>query len=77
MYLRENTTEEFLDDLHVISHLTVSQIITVLAPTVKSALEEFVPAAKEAIEPVQGRAVLVEGTIPLLVVCRASRVVEP
>jgi hypothetical protein len=42
----------------------VSRIVTTLVPLVKSVLEEFVPTAQEAIEMVNGRVCLVDGTIP-------------
>ena len=63
MYLRHNGTQEFLGDLRNISQPTVSQIVTMLVPIVKSVLEEFVPDAQEAIEMVNGRVCLVDGTI--------------
>jgi hypothetical protein len=63
LYLRHNCTQEFLGDLKNISQPTVSRIISLLVPIVKSVLEEFVPDARDAIEVVQGRAVLVDGTI--------------
>lgn len=63
MYLRQNGTQEFLGDLRQISQPTVSRIVTVLVPVVKSVLEEFVPSAADAIEMVQGRVCLVDGTI--------------
>lgn len=63
MYLRQNDTQEFLGDLRGISQPTVSRIVTTLVPLVKSVLEEFVPTAQEAIEMVNGRVCLVDGTI--------------
>ena len=63
MYLRQNGTQEFLGDLRYISQSTVSRITTTLVPIVKSALEEFVPNVQEAIEMVNGRVCLVDGTI--------------
>jgi hypothetical protein len=63
MYLRHNGTQEFLGDLRDISQPTVSRITTTLIPLVKSVLEEFVPTAEEAIERVNGRVCLVDGTI--------------
>lgn len=63
MYVRQNATEEFLGDVHGISQPTVSRFVVMLVPVIKSALEEFVPSA-EAIEMVQGRVCLVDGTIP-------------
>ena len=63
MYLRHNCTQEFLGDLRDISQPTVSRIVTTLVPIVKSVLEEFVPTAQEAIEIVNGRVCLVDGTI--------------
>src|SRR6202020_1921809 len=41
----------------------ISRIVTKLVPVVKAVLEEFVPDAKDAIEMVKGRVVLVDGTI--------------
>jgi len=63
MYLRQNPTQEFLGDLRDISQSTVSRIVTDLVPIIKTVLEEFVPTAAEAIEVVQGRVCLVDGTI--------------
>ena len=63
MYLRQNATQEFIGDMRDISQPTVSRIVGVLVPIVKSVLEEFVPSAAEAIEMVKGRVVLVDGTI--------------
>jgi hypothetical protein len=55
MYLRQNATQEFLGDLRKVSQPTVSRITTRLMPVVKAVLEEFVPAAADAIEMVKGR----------------------
>lgn len=63
IYLRQNATQEFIGDMRYLSQSTVSRIVAVLVPIVKSVLEEFVPDAKEAIEMVKGRVVLVDGTI--------------
>jgi hypothetical protein len=63
MYVRQNGTQELLADLRGISQSTVSRIVTVLVPLVKEVLEEFVPNAEEAIQMVQGRVCLVDGTI--------------
>lgn len=63
MYVRQNVTEEFLGDMRHVSQPTVSRIVTVLVPIVKSVLEEFVPSAEEAIEVVRGRVCLADGTI--------------
>ena len=63
MYLRQNATQEFLGDLREISQPTVSRIVTVLVPVVRAVLEEFVPTAAEAVELVNGRVCLVDGTI--------------
>jgi hypothetical protein len=63
MYVRQNSTQEFLGDLRDISQSTVSRIVTVLVPIIKTELMEFVPTAQEAIEMVQGRVCLVDGTI--------------
>jgi hypothetical protein len=63
MYLRQNATEEFLGDMRNISQPTVSRIVSTLVPVVRAVLEEFVPAAADAIEMVQGRVCLVDGTI--------------
>jgi hypothetical protein len=63
MYLRHNSTQEFLGDLRDISQSTVSRITTVLVPTIKAVLEEFVPNAKDAIRLVKGKVCLVDGTI--------------
>jgi len=63
MYIRHNATQEFLGDLHDTSQSTVSRMVSTLTPIVKAVLEEFVPDAAEAIEMVNGRACLVDGTI--------------
>jgi Helix-turn-helix of DDE superfamily endonuclease len=63
MYLRQNATQEFLGDLRYVSQSTVSRIVTRLMPVVKAVLEEFVPLAADAIEMVNGRVCLVDGTI--------------
>jgi hypothetical protein len=63
MYLRQHGTQEFLGDVNDASQPTVSRSITTLVPIVKSVLTEFVPDPKEAIELVQGRVCLVDGTI--------------
>jgi hypothetical protein len=63
MYLRQNGTQEFLGDLRYVSQPTVSRIVSRLVPVVKAVLEEFVPAAADAIEMVKGRVCLVDGTI--------------
>jgi hypothetical protein len=63
MYIRQNSTQEFLGDLRGISQSTVSRIVGTLVPVVKSVLEEFVPTAGDAIEMVRGRVCLVDGTI--------------
>ena len=63
MYLRQNSTQEFLGDMRHVSQPTVSRIVTTLVPVVKAVLEEFVPAAEDAIEMANGRVCLVDGTI--------------
>ena len=63
MYVRHNSTQEFLGDLRDISQSTVSRIVTTLIPIVQTVLEEFVPCAQDAIEMVNGRVCLVDGTI--------------
>ena len=63
MYLRQNGTQEFLGDMRNVSQPTVSRIVTTLVPIVRAVLEEFVPAAEDAIEMASGRVCLVDGTI--------------
>jgi len=63
MYIRQNATQEFLGDLRNVSQPTISRIVTTLLPLVKGVLEEFTPTAAEAIESVDGRVCLVDGTI--------------
>lgn len=63
MYLRQNSTQEFLGDLRDISQPTVSRIVTDLVPIIKTELMEFVPTEQEALEMVQGKVCLVDGTI--------------
>jgi DDE superfamily endonuclease/Helix-turn-helix of DDE superfamily endonuclease len=63
MYLRQNATQEFLGDLRDVSQPTVSRIVSTLVPLVKSVLAEFVPTPADALEMVNGRVCLVDGTI--------------
>ena len=63
MYLRQNSTQEFIGDMQGASQPTVSRYIAVLAPLIRAVLEEFVPSAADAIEMVKGRVCLVDGTI--------------
>ena len=63
MYIRHNSPQEFLGDLRGVSQPTISRIIARLVPVVKAVLEEFVPSAEDAIEVVNGRVYLVDGTI--------------
>lgn len=63
MYIRHNATQEFLGDLRNASQPTVSRTVGALVPIVKAVLEEFVPDAAQAIEMVNGRVCLVDGTI--------------
>jgi hypothetical protein len=63
MYIRQNGMQEFLGDLRGVSQPTISRIVTELVPIIKTVLEEFVPSAEDAIEMVEGRACLVDGTI--------------
>jgi len=63
MYVRQNCSQEFLGDLCGVSQSTVSRIVAELVPTVAEVLDEFVPNPADAIELVQGRVCLVDGTI--------------
>jgi transposase len=63
MYLRQNITQEVLGDVWGISQSTVSRIVTDLVPLVRAVLKEFVPDAEQALELVNGRVCLVDGTI--------------
>lgn len=63
MYLRHNATQEFLGDLRYTSQPTVSRYIQALTPHIEAVLKPFVPDPAEAIEVVNGRACLVDGTI--------------
>jgi transposase len=63
MYLRQNGTQEFLGDMRDVSQPTVSRIVTVLVPLVDRVLAEFVPSVEDAVEVVNGRVCLVDGTI--------------
>jgi transposase len=63
MYLRQNAAQEFIGDMRQISQPTVSRYVRDLVPAVKAVLEEFVPSAADAIEMVNGRVCLVDGTI--------------
>jgi hypothetical protein len=63
IYLRQNATEEFIGDLRGTSQATISRYLKLLVPVIKAALDEFVPSPADAIELVQGRACLVDGTI--------------
>ena len=63
IYLRQNATQEFIGELRGTSQSTISRYVAELVPLVKAVLEEFVPSAADAIEVVQGRVCLVDGTI--------------
>jgi hypothetical protein len=63
IYLRQNAVQEFIGDMRGVSQPTVSRIVAVLVPVVRSILQEFVPSAADAIEMVRGRVCLVDGTI--------------
>lgn len=63
MYLRQNIAQEFIGDMRDTSQPTISRYVAELTPLVKATLEEFVPSAEEAIEMVEGRVVLVDGTL--------------
>lgn len=63
MALRQNDPQEFLGDLREVSQSTVSRIKTALVPIIREVLAEFVPSAQDAIEVVEGRVCLVDGTI--------------
>jgi hypothetical protein len=63
MYVRQNASQEFLGDMREVSQPTVSRYVGELVPVVKTVLEEFVPTAADAIEVVDGRACVVDGTI--------------
>jgi transposase len=63
IYVRQNSTEELLGDLCGVSQPTVSRRVMALVPVVKAVLEEFVASTADALEMVQGRACLVDGTI--------------
>jgi hypothetical protein len=55
-------TQEFLGDLRGVSQ-SMSRSVAKLAPVVRSVLKGFAPTAEEAIDLVEGRACLVDGTI--------------
>jgi DDE superfamily endonuclease len=63
MYIRQNSPQEFLGDLREVSQPTISRYVAALVPIIEAVLKEFVPTAEEAIEVVNGRACLVDGTI--------------
>jgi hypothetical protein len=63
MYIRQHSTQEFLGDLREVSQPTVSRYVAALIPIIETVLKEFVPTAQEAIEIVNGKACLVDGTI--------------
>jgi len=63
MYLRQNSTQESLADSWGISQPTVSRIVATLVPVIEAVLEEFVPTVADALEMVEGRVCLVDGTI--------------
>jgi DDE superfamily endonuclease len=63
MYVRQNASQEFLGDLRGVSQSTVSRYVAGLVPVVTAVLEEFVPSAADAIEMVNGRVCVVDGTI--------------
>lgn len=63
LYIRHNSTQELLGDLHNISQPTISRIVTTIVPIIEEVLQEFVPSVADAIELVKGEACLVDGTI--------------
>jgi DDE superfamily endonuclease/Helix-turn-helix of DDE superfamily endonuclease len=63
MYLRHNSTQEQLADLHGASQPSVSRIVSLLVPIIKDVLSEFVPDPAKAITFAHGRVCLVDGTI--------------
>jgi hypothetical protein len=63
MYIRQNATQESIGDMRDTSQPTISRYIKALTPVVRGVLEEFVPSAEDAIEIVEGRVVLVDGTL--------------
>jgi hypothetical protein len=63
IYLRQNATQETIGGFRDTSQSTISRYVAILAPLVKSVLEEFVPSAADAIEVVRGRVVLVDDTL--------------
>jgi hypothetical protein len=63
IYIRQHSTQEFLGDLREVSQPTVSRYVAALIPIIETVLKEFVPTAQEAIEIVNGKACLVDGTI--------------
>lgn len=63
MYIRHNATQEFIGDVCDVAQPTVSRTIRELVPVVKRVLAEFVPDVAEAIQIVDGRVCLVDGTI--------------
>jgi hypothetical protein len=63
IYVRQNSTQEHIGDTLDTSQPTISRYTKVLTPIVRGVLEEFVPSAEDAIEIVEGRVVLVDGTL--------------
>ena len=63
IYVRQNATQEYIGDTLDTSQPTISRYVKTLTPIVREVLEEFVPSVEEAIEMVEGRVVLVDGTL--------------
>jgi hypothetical protein len=63
VYVRQNATQEYIGDTLDTSQPTISRYVETLTPIVREVLEEFVPSAEDAIEMVEGRVVLVDGTL--------------
>jgi len=63
IYLRQTAHRNSWATCGKVSQPTVSRYVAALVPIIETVLKEFVPDAKEAIEVVNGKACLVDGTI--------------
>jgi transposase len=62
-YIRQNTVQVVLGERWDVSQPKVSETITYLTPLVERALDEFIPTPEEAVEAVDGRACLLDGSL--------------
>lgn len=62
-YLRQNIIEQVLADIFGVHQTTVSRYITLLTPLVEAATAEDRPTEEDAVDALEGRVALVDGTL--------------